>query len=66
MLSDGMPELQNINDEMYGYDRLQNILKQISEKSSEEIVADLMKESRKWSKDRDPDDDITFVVVKVK
>ncbi len=66
MLSDGMPELQNQNNEMYGYERLQRVFKQNSDKTSEKIISQLKNESDSWQGEIEPDDDITFVVIKVK
>jgi len=65
MLSDGMPELQNKNQEMLGYERLVSMLKNIENDSASQIVEKLKIESLKWIGDQEPDDDVTFVVVKV-
>ncbi len=66
MLSDGMPELQNNKDEMYGYERLQEVFANSGNKSSEEIIAILSNEIKAWCGNNEPNDDITFVVIKVK
>jgi len=66
MLSDGFPELQNTSDEMYGYERLKSVFKQNGNKTSKEIITVLENESKIWSAKREQDDDVTFVVVKVK
>ncbi len=66
MLSDGFPELQNNKNEMYGYERLKEVLKNNGNKSAEEIIFQLKEDSTIWANGCDPDDDITFVVVKVK
>jgi len=66
LMSDGMPELQNNRKEMYGYERIRNRFKDIAEKAPEEIVSYLKNESAGWVNNSDPDDDVTFVVIKLK
>jgi len=66
MLSDGMPELRNREDEMLGYDRVSSHFKQVADKSPDEIVEYLKNVESEWVSDKDPDDDITFIVIKVK
>jgi len=66
LLTDGMPELQNKNGEMYGYERLRDRLEKVAGKEPEKIVNFLKEESSAWVNDKDPDDDVTFVVIKVK
>jgi len=66
MLSDGMPELQNTNDEMYGYERLREVFSKNANKTADDIITVLKQESNTWSHGREPDDDITFVVIKIK
>jgi serine phosphatase RsbU (regulator of sigma subunit) len=66
LMSDGMPELQNENNEMYGYKRIRDSFQKVAEKSPEEIIEYLKDEGSVWVNDEDPDDDVTFVVIKVK
>ena len=66
LMSDGMPELQNEQNEMYGYTRIRDSFKKVAEKEPEEIINYLKDEGSAWVKDKDPDDDVTFVVFKVK
>jgi len=66
LLSDGLPELKNANDEMYGYKRIRNGFEDVAEKAPEEIVSYLKNEGAGWVNNADPDDDVTFVVIKVK
>ena len=66
MLSDGLPEAVNKNNEMYDYERIREfILKNIS-KSADEIKTLLLQELDNWMDGIIPDDDVTFVVVKRK
>jgi serine phosphatase RsbU (regulator of sigma subunit) len=66
MLTDGMPELHNGNNEMYGYERIWEDFKNVAENKPEEIIAYFRNEGSTWVKEKDPDDDVTFVVIKVK
>jgi serine phosphatase RsbU (regulator of sigma subunit) len=66
LMSDGFPELFNDKDEMLDYPRVKEIFKEAAESSVDEIVAHLFKAGERWSNGRPQDDDITFVVLKVK
>ncbi len=66
MMSDGFPELHNISDDLFGYERAFAAIKKAAEKEPEEIIAHFKKEADVWSGNKEPDDDITFVVIKVK
>jgi len=66
MVSDGLPELTNDNKEMYGYDRTKTEFHSVGEKEPEEIVNHLKNSASQWANGKEPDDDITFVVIKTK
>ncbi len=66
LMSDGFAELQNANNEMYGYRRARNSFEEYAKREPEEIVNFLKDEGSRWTNDEDPDDDVTFVVIKVK
>ena len=66
LLSDGLPELQNELNEHYGYGRVKEAFEKTAEKEPEEIINYLKNETSKWINGKDPDDDVTFVVIKVK
>ena len=66
LMSDGLPELMNDNNEMYGYDRIKTKYHLVGEKEPEEIVNHLKNSASQWSNGKDADDDVTFVVIKVK
>ena len=66
LMSDGLPELMNDNNEMYGYDRIKTKYHLVGEKEPEEIVDHLKNSASQWSNGKDADDDVTFVVIKVK
>ena len=65
-MSDGLPELENASGEMYGYKRIRNGFEDMAGKSPEDIISFLKKEGASWVNNEDPDDDVTFVVIKVK
>ena len=66
LLSDGLPELTNKNNEMYGYDRTKIAFRSVGDKEPDEVVNHLKNTASQWANDKDPDDDVTFVVIKVK
>jgi len=66
LMSDGFPELFNDTNEMLDYPRIKGIFKETAHKAAHEIVTHLCEAGKKWSKERPQDDDITFVVLKVK
>ena len=66
LMSDGLPELKNDSDEMYGYKRIRNGFEDVAEKSPEDIISFLKNEGSDWVNNEAPDDDVTFVVIKVK
>jgi serine phosphatase RsbU (regulator of sigma subunit) len=66
LMSDGFPELNNQDNEMFGYKRARNSFEEVADKEPEEIISYLKKEGTRWANDKDPDDDVTFVVIKIK
>jgi len=65
LMSDGYPELQSDQNEIFGYRRAKNSFEEVAEKEPEEIISYLKEEGSRWSNDKEPDDDVTFVVIKV-
>ena len=65
LLSDGFPELSNDEKEMYGYERVRKIFKEAADNSAEEIIEKLKNAVNEWSAGKVPEDDVTFVVLKV-
>ncbi|HEY6625637.1 MAG TPA: SpoIIE family protein phosphatase, partial [Ignavibacteriaceae bacterium] len=66
LMSDGFPELQNQHNEMFGYKRAKNSFEEVAEKEPERIITYLKEVGSKWINEKEPDDDVTFVVIKVK
>ena len=66
LLSDGFPELKNKEKEPFGYERVIKTFKEIGERSAEAIIEHLRNTVKDWSGVNVPDDDVTFVVIKIK
>ncbi|MGB5847639.1 MAG: SpoIIE family protein phosphatase, partial [Ignavibacteriaceae bacterium] len=66
LLSDGLPELFNGKKEMFGYDRVTAEYEQVASNKAKEIIEHLKNVGTIWVEGKDPDDDVTFVVIKVK
>ncbi len=66
MMSDGFPELHNPTDELLGYNRVYSFIKNSVDKEPKEIIEYLKDEGVKWSKEKEQQDDVTFVVIKIK
>ncbi len=65
-MSDGYPELFNENDEMFGYLRAKEAFKESALKSAYTISLELTNIGKRWRGKRPQEDDITFVVMKIK
>ncbi|MCK5281382.1 MAG: SpoIIE family protein phosphatase, partial [Cyclobacteriaceae bacterium] len=66
LLSDGMPELINEKGEMFGYERISDKFRESAHYKPDEIINLLKDTASGWINDKDPGDDVTFVVIKVK
>lgn len=66
ILSDGLPELKNEKNEQYDYSRVKVEFNSIAEKTPSDIVEYLKNSASQWSNGVEPDDDVTFVVIKLK
>ncbi len=66
LLSDGLPELFNKDKEMFSYERVVQVFSKHAHKSPEEIIEGLKTAGSEWIGYSEPDDDVTFVVIKVK
>ena len=65
MMSDGLPEAENSEDEMVGYDRTLDTIKSLSDKSAVEIKDGLVELCNNWlGDDAELKDDMTFVIIK--
>ncbi len=66
LLSDGYPELENSKNEQIGYEKLKTQFAEIGEKHPDEIIQYFKNSGSEWVNDKEPDDDVTFVVIKMK
>jgi ligand-binding sensor domain-containing protein/serine phosphatase RsbU (regulator of sigma subunit) len=65
LMSDGFAELKNDNSEIYGYIRARNSFEKVAKQDPEQIVTYLRQEGRTWTGDKEPEDDVTFVLIKI-
>ncbi len=66
LMSDGFPELKNKYEEMLGYSQTKKVFEEVADQSPEDIVNHFKEKGQEWIVGRENDDDITFVVIKVK
>ena len=66
LLSDGLPELFNKEKEMFGYDRVTTEYEKVAEQTPKEIIEHMKNAGSAWVGNAEPDDDVTFVVLKMK
>ena len=64
--TDGVPEAHNPENEEFGEERLQQLLRQTAHLPVNEISARLSDEMRDWIRDAEQYDDLTFIVMKVR
>lgn len=67
LFSDGLPELFNDREEMFGYESVKDCFAKAAAAglSPDHIIDALREAGGKWKQDRPQDDDITFVVLKI-
>ncbi|MDQ4123084.1 MAG: SpoIIE family protein phosphatase [Acidobacteriota bacterium] len=66
LMSDGFPEMFNAEGEMLSDDEAKRVLAESAHLSAQEIINRFVKVGENWAGTRPPDDDVTFVVLKVK
>lgn len=66
MMSDGYPELQNTDGELLGYELCCKYLQESASKTPNQIIDFMNKKGLEHITDNEPEDDVTFVVIKVK
>jgi ligand-binding sensor domain-containing protein/serine phosphatase RsbU (regulator of sigma subunit) len=65
LLTDGLPEQMNHNDEMFDYQRIKDHFNEIADTSPNEIINGLVKTADVWMSGTPQADDITFIVIKI-
>ena len=66
LLTDGLPEQMNINEEMFDYERVKKHFIENIKNSPDKIIEKLVEAGDNWMNGRVQDDDISFVVIRVK
>ncbi|MBI1762939.1 MAG: SpoIIE family protein phosphatase [Acidobacteria bacterium] len=66
LLSDGLPERFNPQDEMFDYAATKRALAEAASQSPQQLIEHLVAAGEAWAQGRAQDDDVTFVVLKVK
>jgi serine phosphatase RsbU (regulator of sigma subunit) len=66
LLTDGLPEQMNSKEEMFDYTRVKKHFNDIIENSPNKIIKKLVEAGDDWMNGRNQDDDITFVVIRIK
>ena len=65
-ISDGFEEMFNPQDEILGVEQVKVLFKEAATNSPKEIIAHLKKAGEAWANGRDQEDDVTFVVIKIR
>ena len=65
-MSDGYPEMFNKKDEMLGEEQTKQLFEEIAQEPPERVIDHLVDAGKKWANGRAQEDDVTFVVMKIK
>lgn len=66
LLTDGLPEQMNLNEEMFDYTRVKNKFQELTNNQPNEIIEQLVEAGDEWMNGTVQADDITFVALKIK
>lgn len=66
LISDGIPEMLNKDEEQFEYFRLSKLFKEVADKSPKEIIDAIVEISEEWLDGKPLEDDITLLVLKIK
>jgi serine phosphatase RsbU (regulator of sigma subunit) len=66
LLSDGLPELFNDKKELFDYHRVKETFQKVGHHQPKRIIDSFISVADQWRNGRTPNDDVTFVVLKVK
>jgi len=64
-MSDGLPELSSLKGETLGYDRCLELFREAAGGTPQQVIDRLLGVACEWSGNCAPDDDITFVAIRV-
>ena len=64
ILSDGLPERFNRDGDMFGEERITDLLRQNAHQTPQMMIEQFVKVSDEWAEGRAADDDMTFVVLR--
>ena len=64
MYTDGITEAENKDKEMFGTDRLKEVIYQNKDKSPKELREEILEAINRFRKDYEQTDDLTFVILK--
>jgi len=66
LMSDGFPERFNPEGEMIGYEQAQRSLAESASQSAQVIIERYIRDAEAWAEGYPQDDDVTFVVIKIR
>lgn len=66
LMSDGLPELFNMQDEIFDHERVKAAFAAAAPLSPAQIIAHLVQAGETWAGDKQQQDDMTFLALKVK
>lgn len=66
LMSDGFPERFNPSGEMIGYEQANSTLAESASQSAQAIIEQYVRDADVWAEGYPQDDDVTFVVVKIR
>ena len=66
LITDGLPEQMNTNEQMFDYPLVKDHFSKLANHDANDIIEQLVKAGDSWMSGRPQDDDITFVVIRVK
>jgi serine phosphatase RsbU (regulator of sigma subunit) len=66
LMSDGLPELVDDEGEPFGYTRVRTALSGCGELGPQGVITALEEAAHRWTGDRPPGDDVTFVAIRVR
>ncbi len=66
LMSDGLPEMLNPQNEMLDYPKTKELFAEIADKSPKAIIRHIIEGSTSWADGKPQEDDVTLVVIKAK